>query len=722
MPDPACLDAVGDSTVEPGSDGPMPASATRRPTARGKAQVRADLDRGLGVIRDTVRRLPQSPGVYRMIDAAGDVLYVGKARNLQRRVTSYTQLPRLPYRLQRMVAETELMEVVSTHTEAEALLLESNFIKRYMPRYNVLLRDDKSFPFILITGDHAAPQITKHRGARTRDGDYFGPFASAGAVNRTITALQRAFLLRNCSDAVYNARTRPCLQYQIKRCAAPCVGRIDTADYRALVDEARAFLAGRRKGLQRDLADRMQAASAVLDFETAARYRDRIRALTFIQGHQDINVEGVEDADIMGVHQAGGQTCVEVFFFRGGQNYGSRAYFPTHDRELAAADVLASFIAQFYDDKPPPRLVLTNVTPADVGLIAEALGLRANRKVEIAEPKRGPKAKLVGHAVNNAREALGRRLAESASQRTVLEGVARVFGLDGPPQRIEVYDNSHIQGRHAYGAMIVAGPEGLMKNQYRKFAIKGTAPGSTGPGEDAPDTGDGAPDAAGTHPGAHQEPAPGRRRAGMAEAAQAAYVPEPDTGDAGRQGGGTAAAAGDDIAMMREVLTRRFSRMLKEDPERTTAVWPDLVLIDGGAGQLTVARDVLAELGLDGAIAVAAIAKGPDRNAGRERFFLPDAEPFQLAPRDPTLYYLQRLRDEAHRFVIETHRAKRQKQIGANPLDEIEGIGAKRKKALLHHFGSARAVSRAGLSDLEAVAGISKTVAKRVYDHFHPQA
>jgi len=690
---PDCAPATGgeSNTAMAGpaeSPSPEADTATRRPKARGKARVVADLDRGLEVIRDTVRRLPQSPGVYRMLDAAGDVLYVGKARNLQRRVTSYTQIPRLPYRLQRMVSETVLMEVVSTHTEAEALLLESNFIKRYMPRYNVLLRDDKSFPFILITGDHEAPQVTKHRGARKRDGDYFGPFASAGAVNRTITALQRAFLLRNCSDSVYASRTRPCLQYQIKRCAAPCVGRISEADYRGMVDEARAFLSGKRKGLQRDLAARMQEASDALDFETAARYRDRIRALTFIQGHQDINVEGVEEADVLGVHQAGGQTCVEVFFFRGGQNYGSRAYYPSHDRDMDAADVLASFIAQFYDDKPPPRAILTNVAPAEAELIGEALALRANRKVELLVPKRGAKAKLVEHAVNNAREALGRRLAESASQRTLLEGVARVFGLDQPPQRIEVYDNSHIQGTGAYGAMIVAGPDGLMKNQYRRFAIKGAAP------------------AGGL---AEEDPGP---PAGMAEE-QAAY----DTGAPSPAG----YSAGDDFAMMREVLTRRFARILKEDPARETAAWPDLVLIDGGQGQLTVAREVLDELGLTDEITVAAIAKGPERNAGRERFFLPDADPFQLEPRDPILYYLQRLRDEAHRFVIETHRAKRQKQIGANPLDEIDGIGAKRKKALLHHFGSARAVSRAGLADLEAVEGISSTVARRVYDHFHPQ-
>jgi excinuclease ABC subunit C len=614
--------------------------------------------RGVGVIEAQLKTLGNSPGVYRMLNAAGDALYVGKARNLKKRVAAYTQIGKLPSRLTRMVAETAAMEVVTTHTEVEALLLESNLIKRLMPRYNVLLRDDKSFPYILITGDHIAPQLAKHRGARNRPGRYFGPFASAGAVNNTIVALQRAFLLRNCSDSVFASRTRPCLQFQIKRCSAPCVGRIDAEGYAALVQQADDFLSGRSNEVQHQLARAMQAASDALDFESAARYRDRIRALAAVQAHQDINVAGIDEADVIAIHQAGGHSCVQVFFFRAGSNYGNRAYFPTHDRQLGCAQVLAAFIAQFYDNKEPPRLILVSEPPAEADLLAEALALRAGHAVELLAPQRGAKRKLIEHALANAREALGRRLAENASQRRLLEGVAELFGLEGPPSRIEVYDNSHIGGRNAYGAMIVAGPDGLIKNAYRKFSIAGLA---------------------------DETPTPG-----------------------------------DDYGMMREVLTRRFGRALKEDPERSRGTWPDLVLIDGGAGQLSVACGVFADLGIAD-VAVAAIAKGPDRNAGRERFFLPGREPFSLDPKDPVLYFLQRLRDEAHRFVIGTHRARRSKQIGQSPLDEIPGIGARRKKALLHHFGSARSVARAGLADLAAVEGISQTVAKRVYDHFHPE-
>jgi excinuclease ABC subunit C len=611
------------------------------------------LARGVTVIADTVRTLSASPGVYRMLNRKGDALYVGKARNLKRRVSNYTQIGKQPRRLLRMVAETVAMEVVETHTEVEALLLESNLIKRLMPRYNVLLRDDKSFPYILLTADHAIPQITKHRGAHTREGDYFGPFASAGAVNRTITALERAFLLRSCSDAVYSARTRPCLMYQIKRCSAPCVERISAPDYRDLVTQARRFLTGNSNEVQQQLATKMEEAAERLDFESAATYRDRIRALSQIQAHQDINIEGIDNADVIAAEEQGGQICIQVFFFRAGRNYGNRAYFPSHDKSLGVAEVLGAFVAQFYDNKPVPRLILVSHDLEEQALIAEALATKADYKVEISRPQRGAKRKLVDNALHNAREALARRLAESSSQRKLLEQVAEIFGLEGTPERIEVYDNSHIQGSEPYGCMIVAGPEGFQKNAYRKFKIK-----------------------------------------------------DPET------------AAGDDYAMMREVLTRRFQRALKEDPERDGNLWPDLVLLDGGQGQLTVGQEVLADLGL-GELPIAAIAKGPDRDAGRERIFLPDRPSFMLQPRDPALYFLQRLRDEAHRFAIGTHRAGRSKARLRSALDEVPGIGARRKKALLLHFGAARAVARAGLADLEAVEGISKTVARKIYDHFH---
>ena len=635
----------------------LPALAQGAPEAPASGGIAA----GIAVLRAALRNVPGSPGVYRMLDRKGDALYVGKARNLRSRVQNYTHPAGLSNRLRRMVAETATFEIVVTTTEAEALLLECNLIKRLMPRYNVLLRDDKSFPFIHLTADHDFPQLTKFRGARDKPGSFFGPFASAGAVNRTLVALQKAFLLRSCSDSVFANRTRPCLLHQIKRCSAPCVGRIGGEEYAALIEQAQLFLSGRSHDIQQRLAAEMDRAAEALDFEAAALIRDRIRALSLVQGHQDIHVAGIVDADVIAAHQAGGQTCVQVFFFRGGHNWGNRAYFPSHDRQLAVEDVLTSFVGQFYDNRPKPPLILLSHPLTEQGLVEEALSLRGGR-VRLAVPRRGDKKKLVDRIVAAAREALGRRLAESASQRQLLDGVAAAFGLEPPLDRIEVYDNSHIQGSHAVGAMIVAGPDGLIKNAYRKFTIRG--------------------------------------------------LKSADAADASSEFGG------DDYAMMREVFRRRFGRALKEDPERERGIWPDLVLIDGGQGQLTATRAVFAELGVDD-VAIAAIAKGPDRNAGRERFFLPGRPPFSLEPRDPVLYFLQRLRDEAHRFVIGAHRAKRAKAIGRSPLDEIPGIGARRKHALLHHFGSARSVARAGLAEIERVGGISRAIAKKVYDHFH---
>jgi excinuclease ABC subunit C len=608
--------------------------------------------RGVAVIRASLKTMPGRPGVYRMLDRKGDALYIGKAANLKNRVANYTHIAGLPHRLKRMVAETSSLEIIVTHTEVEALLLECNLIKRMMPRYNVLLRDDKSFPYIHLTGGQDFPQLAKHRGARGPSGDYFGPFASAGAVNRTLIALQRAFLLRSCSDSVFSSRSRPCLLYQIKRCSAPCTGRIDKEGYARLLDEAREFLSGRSQQVQKRLAKRMQELSDRREYEGAAAIRDRIRALTQVQGRQDINLEGLGDADVVALHQAGGDSSIQVFFFRGGQNWGNRAYFPSHARNLEADEVMGAFLGQFYDNKPAPPLILASHAPVEQALLAEALASRTGHKVEIQTPNRGDKRKLVEAALFNAREALGRRLAESSAQLKLLEGVGHAFGLDGPPQRIEVYDNSHIQGAHAVGAMIVAGPEGFTKNAYRKFTIKEKI------------------------------------------------------------------APGDDYAMMREVLGRRFARALKESPEREG--FPDLVLIDGGLGQLNAARQVMADLGVAD-VPLVAVAKGPDRNAGRERFFQYGKEPLSLEARDPVLYFLQRLRDEAHRFAIGAHRQKRAKAIGSSPLDEIAGIGALRKKALLHHFGSARAVAAAGLADLERVQGISKIVAKKIYDHFHAE-
>ncbi len=617
---------------------------------------------GVSVIEAHLKTLPQQPGVYRMINADGNVLYVGKAKNLRKRVAAYTHPERQSVRISRMIFETVGMEFVTTHTEAEALLLESNLIKHYAPRYNILLRDDKSFPFILIARDHEYPRVLKYRGAQSRKGDYFGPFASVWAVNETLAVLQRAFLLRSCTDTVFANRTRPCLLYQIKRCAAPCVDIIGAEDYAALVAEAKDFLTGNSQRIQRRFAHLMQEASDNLEFELAAQYRDRIRALTRIQAHQDINLSQIKDADVIAAAQVGGVTCIQVFFFRSGANYGNRAYFPAQARNEDLETVVEAFLGQFYARTPPPKTVILGHAIPNHELVEQALGVRAERVVKILVPKRGDKQKLVAHAAANARQALERRLAESATQRRLLDGLADKFGLDAAPDRIEVYDNSHVSGTKAVGAMIVVGPEGFQKNAYRKFNIKGAAdkPGDEG------------------------------------------YSP------------------GDDYAMMREVLTRRFSRALKEDAERTSGQWPDLVLVDGGKGQLGIAEEVFAELGIED-VALAAIAKGPDRNAGRETVFRPGARPFDLAPRDPVSYFLQRIRDEAHRFAIGSHRQKRSKAIQRSMLDEVPGIGAKRKKALLHHFGDARSVAQAGRSDLEAVDGISKAMAQTIYDWFHAE-
>ena len=619
------------------------------------AQATADTPprRGSGVIRDALKTLPNSPGVYRMLDDKGNVLYVGKARNLRKRVSSYAAGRSQTNRILRMVGATVALEVVTTHTEVEALLLESNLIKKLKPRYNILLRDDKSFPYIVIRRDHPWAQIGKYRGKRNKKGEFFGPFATAGAVNRTISALQKAFPLRSCSDSIFESRTRPCLQYQIKRCTAPCVGRISTENYERIVDDVRDFLRGQSSGIQARLSKGMTKAADGRDYEMAAVYRDRIRALTQIQARQDINVANVPEADVIAAHQEAGQTCIQVFFFRAGQNYGNRAYFPSHTQNVEPAEVLSAFLGQFYANKPPPRLILTNHNVDSRSVVEEALTTRTDHKVRLVRPQRGAKADLVRHAEVNARDALRRRLAESASQRKLLESVAKLFGLETTPERIEVYDNSHISGTNAVGAMIVAGPEGLTKNAYRKFNIKSTD-----------------------------------------------------------------LTPGDDYAMMREVLTRRFSRLLKEDEARESGQWPDLVLIDGGAGHLSVARAVFADLGV-AEVGLAAIAKGPERNAGREKLFLGNGVQMMLHPKDPALYFLQRLRDEAHRFAIGSHRAKRARAISRSALDEVPGVGAKRKHALLHHFGSAAAAAQAGSADLEKVDGISKAVAKRIYDHFH---
>ncbi len=669
------------------SEEAVPASPEPDDASDAPADPRPSLTRGRALIQARLKTMPSSPGVYRMLDGRGDALYVGKAANLKRRVTSYTQLAKLPIRLQRMVAETRQLEVVTTHTEVEALLLEINLIKRLKPRFNVLLRDDKSFPYIFVAstqpdgedGPPRFPRVTKYRGARNKDGDYFGPFASAGAVNRTLTALQRVFLLRSCSDNVFASRSRPCLLYQIKRCSAPCVGRISGEEYDRLLADARAFLSGQSQAVQTRLAAQMEQASAEMAFETAAVFRDRIRALAHVQSHQDINIDGIGDTDVIAAAQSGGQTCVQVFFFRSGSNYGNRAYFPRHDKTDALPDILSAFIGQFYENKAPPARLVLSHAPAEADLLAEALSVRAERKVRIAVPQRGSKRNLVEHALNNAEQTLARHLAESSTQRRLLEQLADALDLDASPERIEVYDNSHIQGANPYGAMIVAGPDGFMKANYRKFAIRNVAK----KGAKAPEAAD-----------------------GMAEDAEP-YVEAPQV------------QAGDDYAMMRQVIERRFTRAIKEDPDKTRGQWPDLILIDGGKGQLNVTLEVMDDLGIDD-VAVAGIAKGPDRNAGREEIYLPGrAAPITLPDRDPVLYFLQRIRDEAHRFAIGTHRAKRSAQIARSVLDEIPGIGAARKKALLLHFGSARGVQSAGVSDLAQVAGINQGVAQRIYDFFH---
>src|SRR5262245_7212621 len=625
---------------------------------------------GRAAILRFVKLAPSAPGVYRMIDAQGDVLYVGKAKNIRKRVTAYARPTGHDSRISRMIAATASLEFVSTKTETEALLLEANLIKRLRPRFNVLLRDDKSFPYILITSDHWAPQILKHRGARTRPGRYYGPFASAGAVNRTINALERAFLLRSCSDSYFEARTRPCLLYQIKRCSAPCTREIDFAGYVQLVNEANEFLSGRSQSVQRQLAEEMDKASTGLDFERAAIYRDRLSALSAIQSHQGINPRSIEEADVFAVHQAGGFSCVEVFFFRTGQNWGNRAYFPKADRAIEPGEVLGAFLAQFYDDKPLPRCILVSHDFEERALLAEALTTKSDRKIEVSVPLRGERKELVQHALANAREALARKLADTSSQQKLLAALTKTFSLSRLPRRIEVYDNSHISGTNAVGAMIVAGPEGFRKNQYRKFNIRSSD-----------------------------------------------------------------LAPGDDYGMMREVLHRRFKRLIEENP-RTVAngilgaairasdedqPWPDLVLIDGGQGQLKTAQDTLSALGVTD-VPLVAIAKGPDRDAGRETFFVAGRDPFRLPPRDPLLYFIERLRDEAHRFAIGSHRVRRKKDIREAGLQEIPGIGPTRKRALLRHFGTVRAIERASLPDLTQVPGINAETARKIYEFFHESA
>ena len=681
---------------------------------------------GPAVIAQYLKSLPSSPGVYRMVDAEGTVIYVGKARSLKARVTSYARAGNHTNRTTRMIAATAAMEFVTVRTEAEALLLEANLIKRFRPRYNVLLRDDKSFPYILIAREHAAPQILKHRGARNRKGDYFGPFASAGAVNRTINMLERAFLLRSCSDPVFESRTRPCLLHQIKRCSAPCTGEISVKDYGALVDEAVRFLRGESQNARQMYQRLMTEAAESLDYEQAAKYRNRLWALAHVTADQSINPEGIEEADVFAAHQEGGQTCIQVFFFRTGQNWGNRAYFPRADRTLAVEEVLESFIAQFYDDKPVPRCILLSHDLPSRQLLEEALSTKAERRTEIRVPQRGAKTTLVEHATQNAREALARRLAESSSQRILLDGLKERFGLATAPRRVEVFDNSHIQGASAVGAMIVAGPEGFVKNQYRKFNIKSV---DLTPGDDyammrevlarrfkrlvldeaeAPS----APSAA---------PA---QELGLEEA-PTSRIEQPQPPPIDRRGGsalafGVLRADGDDAPGFSETELAE----IETDDDISEAVSdefptrPDLVLIDGGRGQLAVAEDVLRTLGVAG-VTLIGVAKGPDRDAGREHFHIPGRQPMMLEPRDPVLYFVQRLRDEAHRFAIGTHRAKRSKAIGANPLDEIGGVGPTRKRALLNHFGSAKAVSRASVGDLQAVEGISAQMAQSIYDFFH---
>jgi excinuclease ABC subunit C len=622
-----------------------------------EAALPASVEAGAAVIKRFWKTLPNAPGVYRMLDKLGEVLYVGKAKKLKARVASYARGQGHSNRIARMVSETVTMEFVVTETETEALLLETNYIKQFRPRFNVLMRDDKSFPYILITGDHAAPQIVKHRGARNRKGEYYGPFASAWAVKRTIDALQKAFLLRTCSDSYFDNRSRPCLLYQIKRCSGPCTGEIAPADYANLVNEAKGFLSGKSRAVKDHMAREMQAASDELEFEKAARFRDRIAALSATGGSQDINAQTVEEADVFAVAEEAGQFCVEVFFFRTFQNWGNRAYFPKADRSLTKAEVLDAFLAQFYDDKPIPRVVLLSEEVENAALLAEAFSMQAGRKVELVTPQRGEKKDLVAHALKNAVEELSRRMADTASQAKLMGALAEAFGLAKPPRRIEVYDNSHISGTNAVGAMVVAGLEGFRKQHYRTFNIKSTD-----------------------------------------------------------------ITPGDDFGMMREVLERRFSRLVKDGVTADTADafpnWPDLVLIDGGKGQLTAVRETLEKLGITN-VPLVGVAKGADRDAGRETFMMEGRQPFRLPPRDPALYFVQRLRDEAHRFAIGTHRAKRKREMTKSPLDEIGGIGPSRKRALLLHFGTAKAIASASLDDLVGTPGVNAATARAVYDFFH---
>jgi excinuclease ABC subunit C len=613
-----------------------------------------DLQAGAAAIRKVVKGLPVRPGVYRMLDAKGDVLYVGKARALKNRVTNYTQVARLTKRLQRMVSQTRSMQIVTTNTESEALLLEAQLIKRYRPPYNVLLRDDKSFPFILLREDHPFPQIRKHRGARRHKGQYYGPFASAGSVTRTLNALQKLFLLRSCTDTFLATRKRPCLLYQIRRCSAPCVGRVTPEAYAELVQDSKDFLVGKSSQVQQKLAAAMNEAAEAMDFELAAVFRDRLRSLTFIQGSQAIAAEGLGDADIFALACKGGTMCVQAFFIRGGNNWGHRSFFPAHTADVPEAEVLASFLMQFYEEVPPPKQVLLDREVPEADLLCEALSERSDRKVTIRVPKRGDHVRMIRQASRNAEEELDRHLAETSTQARTMRALTEALELAEPPERIEVYDNSHVMGTNAVGAMIVAGPEGFRKNQYRKFNIK-----------------------------------------------------RPET------------APGDDFAMMREVLGRRFARLEKEDPDRSRGEWPDLLLIDGGKGQLSAVLETLECAGIHD-VPVVGVSKGPDRNAGRETMHLPTGRDFQLPPNSPVLFYIQRLRDEAHRFAIGAHRAKRAKSMTASPLDEVPGIGPGRKRALLMHFGTAKAVRGAALEDLEKAPGISKTMARGIYDYFHP--
>ncbi len=668
-PHAAATDAAPQETAPPDLD-PAAASGDDEDDARlpdileeNGAIGEEPLATGHEAIERAVRLAPTSPGVYRMLSASADVLYVGKAKNVKKRLSNYArQSAPLPARILRMIAATVTVEIVSTTTETEALLLEANLIKQLRPRFNVQLRDDKSFPYILITGDHWAPQILKHRGAQTRPGRYFGPFASAGAVNRTITALQRAFLIRSCTDSFFESRTRPCLLYQIRRCAGPCTREIDFPGYTTLVREASDFLSGKSQAVKQELAGEMEKASGELEFESAALYRDRLAALSAIQSQQGINPRTVEEADVFAIHQEGGFSCVEVFFFRTGQNWGNRAYFPRAEKTYTPEEVLGSFLAQFYDDKPPPKTILLSHEVEEMELLANALSIKAGHKVEVIAPKRGEKKELVAHALTNAREALGRKLADTATQSRLLDAMATTLNLPHAPKRIEVYDNSHIQGTNAVGAMIVAGPDGFVKNQYRKFNIKseGITPG-------------------------------------------------------------------DDFAMMREVLERRFKRLINPPEEGAAKAkdddfpqWPDLVIIDGGRGQLNAVREIFANLGLT-QVSLMSVAKGPDRDAGRETLFMPEREAIKLESRDPVLYFIQRLRDEAHRFVIGSHRKLRKKDIREAGLQEIPGIGPSRKRALLHHFGTLKEIERASIADLGKVPGVSAESARRIFDYFHPQ-